>query len=247
MNKIKIAILEDDPDLLKDLKKDFEKSGLLEVIACATKSRDFIEKVKTANPDAIAVDIELSGDSMNGVDVANKLQLPTLWVSGNTRDYIDRIVELNLKPAVITEILNKPITDSKIKGILPKFVERVLDKKRKRTVPLKISGEGVIMLEINSIVYLTTGSESSGNREIYFNNRPPGILINYPLKKVEEWDTEKTFLKITGSELVNKKNVAIYLPPAELEVHFIDKGGKEVKKRLHISEGFQPDVRKAFR
>lgn len=248
MSKIKIAILEDNKLLLKDLKKDFEATGLVEVVAGATNSIDFIEKVKTEKPDAIAVDIELPGDTMNGVDVANMLKLPTLWVSGNTRDYIDRIVELNAESdAVITELLNKPITESKIRGILPKFVDRVLDKKRKSIVQLKILGEGTVMIEINSIVYLTTEGESSGNCVIYFNDRTPGTLINYPLKKVEEWDTETFFLKISGSERVNKKGVTRFLPPAELEVHFIDKAGKEAKKRLHISEGFQPDVRKAFR
>lgn len=246
MSKIKIAILEDNKLLLKDLKKDFEKTELVEVVACATNSSDFIDKVKAEMPDAIAVDIELPGDSMNGVDVANMLELPTLWVSGNTRDYIDRIVELNLKPAVITEILSKPITDSKINGILPKFVERVLDKKRKRIVPLKILREGIVMIEVDSIVYLTTEGESSGNCVIYFSNRPPGTLINYPLKKVEEWDIEKTFLQISGSVRVNRKCVTQRLPN-KLKVYLLNNGGKKDEKWLDISEGFQPAIRKLFR
>lgn len=45
MGKIKIAILEDSRVLLKDLKIDFEKTGLVEVVAWATNSIEFIDKV----------------------------------------------------------------------------------------------------------------------------------------------------------------------------------------------------------
>lgn len=183
---------------------------------------------------------------MNGIDVANKLQLPVLIVSGNTAEFFERTFELELNPNIIVRYLPKSVTQVKINAILPKFVDDVKAFKNKRRVRLPISGEGIQMIDTDSVVYLTTKGESSGNCVIYFNNRTPGILINYPLKKVEDWNTATVFLKINGSERVNKR-IAQYLPPSEVEVRCIDNGGKEVKKRLHISEGFQPSVRQAFR
>ena len=246
MSKIKIAILEDTLSLLQELKRNLEKTGLVEVVAIAIKSDDFIQKVNTEKPDAIVVDIELPGDNMNGMDVANFLKLPTLFVSGNMKDYLDRYVELNLNPEVIAEILTKTATTAKIQAILPKFIDRVVDKKRKRSIELKLSGEASKMIDTDSIVYLKTEGVSSGNLEIYFDNRPPGILVNFALKKIDEWDTETVFLKINGSERVNKSRIT-ERSSTEIWVDCIDNGGNKVERKLNISEGFQPTITQAFR
>ena len=161
MSKIKIAILEDNKFLLKDLKTDFERTGLVEVVASATNSSEFIGKVNSEKPDAIVVDIELPGDSMNGIDVANILQLPVLIVSGNTSEYFERTFELELNPNIIVRYLPKSVTQNKIDAIVPKFVNDVNAFKNKRRVRLPISGEGLQMIDTDSIVYLTTKVQQS--------------------------------------------------------------------------------------
>ena len=45
MAKLKVAILEDNAHLLKELKTNLEDTGLVEVIAYARDSEDFLDKI----------------------------------------------------------------------------------------------------------------------------------------------------------------------------------------------------------
>ena len=46
MTKLRVAILEDSKELLKNLKEDLEETELVEVVAAAYTSESFLEKVK---------------------------------------------------------------------------------------------------------------------------------------------------------------------------------------------------------
>ena len=80
--KFKVAILEDSKLLLKDLKQNLEATGLVEVVAWASSSDEFFTKLNDCRPEAVLMDIDLAGESITGIDIANKLQLPVLFVSG---------------------------------------------------------------------------------------------------------------------------------------------------------------------
>lgn len=66
--KLKVAILEDNPSLLKDHKQNLEAIELVEVVAFATNSTDFLNNENTSKADALLLDIDLGGGSnMNGL------------------------------------------------------------------------------------------------------------------------------------------------------------------------------------
>ena len=93
--KLKVAILEDNPSLLKDHKQNLEATELVEVVAFATNSTDFLNNEKTSKADALLLDIDLGGgSSMNGLEVAYKLKLPVLFVSGHNAANLKEIEKL---------------------------------------------------------------------------------------------------------------------------------------------------------
>ena len=94
MFKIKAAILEDNKELLKDLKINLEQTDLVDVIIYSTNSADFLEKINNTPPEILLLDIDLGGDSMSGIDIANKVNLPVLFVSGKTVDFFTTIEEI---------------------------------------------------------------------------------------------------------------------------------------------------------
>lgn len=53
MAKLKVALLEDNKALLKDLKEQVENTGLADVIVFATASQEFLDKLGLQKPDAI--------------------------------------------------------------------------------------------------------------------------------------------------------------------------------------------------
>jgi chemotaxis response regulator CheB len=57
MMKLRVAILEDSKALLKELKENVEATGLAEVVAWATNSEEFIEKLGEVKPEALLLDI----------------------------------------------------------------------------------------------------------------------------------------------------------------------------------------------
>lgn len=110
--KLKIAILEDNPSLLKDHKQNLEATDLCEVVAFATNSNDFLNNEKTNISDALLLDIDLGGgSSMNGLDVAFKLKLPVLFVSGHNAAYLKDIEKLETEFDLIVDHITKPFTE----------------------------------------------------------------------------------------------------------------------------------------
>ena len=97
----------------------------MEVVAFATGSDEFLRKVNSNKPEALVLDIDLAGDSMSGLDIANKLKLPVLFASGKTKDFISGIEDLNVNSDMPVEHISKPITAEKLKKILPKFIAEI--------------------------------------------------------------------------------------------------------------------------
>jgi two-component SAPR family response regulator len=125
MSKLKVAILDDNKHLLKDLKLSLEETGLVEVIAWSVDSEEFIEKVEQAKPEALILDIDLGPAERNGIGVAHKLKLPVLFISGKTPEFLHGLEELNLNSTNTVEHISKPVSLEKLKKILPKFTNEI--------------------------------------------------------------------------------------------------------------------------
>jgi len=244
MNKLKVAILEDSPMLLKSLEEDLEETQLVEIIVRATNSTEFLDKLNSTKADALVLDIDLGGDSMSGLDIATTLKLPVLFVSGKTRDFYQGIEELNINSPIPVEHISKPITLDKLKKILPKFINEINAINRAKYIRLDFSNSKLNNIALDSIVFLETDTGNSGasnNKKIYFTNRNSETLFNFSFSKMEDKGFEKTqFIQIRGSHRVNVDKILRYNNSThEIDVEVFKAIGKSEVKKLQVSESFR--------
>jgi DNA-binding LytR/AlgR family response regulator len=247
MSKLKVAILEDSPMLLKSLEEDLAETQLVEVVVRATNSTEFLEKINTTKADALVLDIDLGGDSMTGLDIATNLKLPVLFVSGKTRDFYQGIEELNINSTIPVEHISKPITLDKLKKILPKFINEINAINRAKFIRLDFSDSKQNKIAIDTIVFIETETGNSGasnNKRIYFTDRNPETLFNFSLTKMEDKGFDKTqFIQIRSSHRVNADKIIRYNNSThEIEVEVFKSIGKTEIKKLPVSENFRKDV-----
>jgi len=251
MSKLKVAILEDSPILLKDLKENLEETGLIEVITWATNSEEFLAKAEKTKPEALILDIDLNGDSMNGIDVANKLKLPVLFCSGKTRDYIQGIENLDSNFTIPVFHISKPITTEKLEKILPKFINQTNNYRKTKFVYLDFAKTKRNKIPVDSIVFIETETGNSGksnNKRIYFKDRKPETLFNIALEKINELGLDKTkFIKIRSSHRVNAELIICYNTDHQVKVEVFNTLGKLEIKKLAVSENYRKEVVKTIR
>lgn len=243
MEKIKVALLEDNELLLNDLKRDLEESGLVTVVEKATSSVEFITKVAGKPIDALLLDIDLGSDSMTGLDVANRLQLPVLFVSGKTRDFLDGIETLNGSFSSAVEHISKPITQDKLKKILPKFINAVRIEQESNYIRLDFGDSKQNKISILSIVYIESATGKSGesnNKTIYFVDRKPETLCNFSFSKMGENLLGKALIKPHRSFRVSANKIKCYNQANhEIEVEVINEQNKMETRRIPVAENYR--------
>ena len=245
--KLRVALLEDNKLVLKDLKENLEKTGLVDVVAWGNTSEEFLSKVIVDRPEAVLLDIDLGGDSMNGIDIANKLRLPVLFVSGKTKEFIDGIEDLNINNQTAVEHITKPITIEKLNKILPKFINEIVTLNKKQFVYLDFEGSRRNKIPLDTVVCICAGKEDgteSNNKVIYFTDRKHEILIDFSFSKMEEKGFVKTqFITIHRSFRVSADKILKYESKThEVKVEVFKSSGKSETKMLYVSETYRNKI-----
>jgi DNA-binding LytR/AlgR family response regulator len=248
MSKLKVAILEDNKLLLKELKQNLEDSGLVEVVAWALDTEDLINKIQDSLPEALILDIDISGDSMNGLDVAHKLQLPVLFVSGQTKDFYSFIEDLNINSENIIDHISKPITLNKLNKILPKFIKQIRLNESAEFIYLDFHESKRNRINVSHIVFLESDKQfgaASNNKRIYFIDRPPETLIDFSFSKMIDKGFDKTiFIQTHKSFRLNINRFRCYNNSNHtIEVEVINEQEKPEIKQIPVSENFQKTIR----
>lgn len=248
MEEFNVAVLEDNKALLKDLIQKIKDTKLVTVISYATTSSELFNKIEKKKPDALILDIELNGDSMNGIDVANTLKIPVLFVSGKTRDFDSEIQDLEFN----LDVPIRRISKSKLNNGLYKVLERLItdvnsvnSKNTPKYLDIKLKDE-YPNIAIDSIVYISTsknaGSESN-NKQIFFTDREPGILIDFTFaRRDDKGFSKEQFIQVQKSYCINKLFIPKSLKiPKEIEVKVFGK-----KEKIPISKEIQ-EVKKYYK
>lgn len=251
MSKIKAAILEDNKELLKDLKINLEQTDLVDVIIYSTSSADFLEKINKTPPEILLLDIDLGGDSMSGIDIANKVNLPVLFVSGKTVTFFPIIEELNLNKEIPIDHITKPITLDKLNKILPKLIREIDNFNKSKYIYLDFLKSKKNKLETDSIVCIETetgNSGKSGNKKIFFNNRKPETLIDIDFSDLAKLGICKPkFIETHRSFRVNGNKILGYNhEDHKIELEIINNEGVKAKKTIPVSENFRKEVKKTI-
>lgn len=248
MTKLKIAILEDEPEILKDLKRNLQETGLVEIIAWATSSTELYQKLEGAKPEALILDIDLRGEKTTGLDVALKFKLPVLFVSGKTTLFNNELEDIESICDFVAIRLRKPYTNDILKKKIIKLIDSISARNDEHFVWLDFLLHGRQRIDLNSIAFLSSKGSDSGNKEIYFINREPEVLIDFSFSRMHEKKFDKeSFLTIHKQYRVNQKNIMAYLPSNEVTVEYMNAKGEKSLKNLPVSEDYRPAIRKKIR
>ncbi|HIA36029.1 MAG TPA: response regulator [Flavobacteriales bacterium] len=246
MSKLKVAILEDNKMLLKELKQNLDQSGLVEVAVWASDPEDLLQKVSKCSVEALILDIDISGSSMNGLDIAHKLQLPVLFASGKTKDFYAVIEDLNMNTENIVDHISKPITPEKLNKILPKFIKQIRLTNSFKFVYLDFAGSKRNKIAISDIVFLDSDKHfgaASNNKRIYFIDRPPETLVDFTFSKMEDIGFDKTlFVQTHKSYRLNIKKYRSYSNHF-INVEVMNEQGKLEIKQIPVSVNFRKIIR----
>lgn len=223
MKQLNIAILEDNQFILKDLTDTINELKLANIKVKARNTTGFLEKLNEASTiDALVLDIDIDGDSMNGIDVANHLKLPTLFISGKTKNYLNEIEDLRLFHDQPVEFLTKPIREDKLKLVFEKFEKMIAIQNGESTpknnldiLVVKTKGASKHSIKIETIAYLDTKTKD-GNRIILDS----GDIIETPRGNFNEFLNElpSYFLKINRREIINTKKIDRFLSTDEVGI-----------------------------
>jgi CheY-like chemotaxis protein len=248
MNKLKVALLEDEKEQLKYRRQILIESGLVEVVAWATNSQEFREKVNESNANALLLDIDLGGDKMTGLEMAYELKLPVLFVSGHNAKNLKEIETLKRDFDLPVHHITKPFSDKDFIKSVGQFKSEIDTIINTKFIQLDISGSRREKIAIDTIVCLCTdkanGAESN-NKQIFFSDRKPEILVDFSFSKMEDKGFSKNqFLTIHKSFRVNAGKILCYKKDThEVEVEVFKSPGKTEKKHLPVSENFRNDIK----
>jgi len=247
MSRLKVAVLDDSKLLLKELVTNLKATDLVQVVAYSTQSEEFIEKVKSSDAEALLLDIDLAGDSMSGLDVADYLKMPVLFVSGKTPKYVHQIEEHNYNSEIPVDHLSKPASLDRLKRALPKFIQQVEQYTRQTSIRLDFANSKGNLINLDDIVYVETeqgkGGES-GNKRIHFRNRPFERLIDLSFPALERAGLSKhKFIQPHKSYRVNAERILSYDSTShkiEVKSH---NGIGQISVQIPVSENYRKLVR----
>ena len=154
MNKLKVAVLEDNDAFLKELIDNLKRTELVEILFYSKSSEQFIDKARIQGPEALLLDIHLKDESTNGVEVAEILKLPVLFLSAERRNYLESIDNLKLIGTFPVEEIGKTPDVEKLKIILKTFIPRVREYQKTQKVLIKPTGLDEIFIFPNDVSFI---------------------------------------------------------------------------------------------
>jgi len=250
---LKLAVLEDDPRLLKGVIYIIDKHKLGEPIAFATNSEEFIQQVEERKPDALILDIDLGEGSMNGVEVANYFNLPVFFITGHKQTFHTKIETLNINKDVPVFDISKPLIEENFVKLFVKFDRLIrayqLEKQKDFEVTTLI--EGKISVEFDDIVYveaISAEESKSNNKKIQLSSREePHVVSHKSMKSFFEMGLSKEkFIQTSQSMIVNKA----YINFKEIkrgDSEYIIRFGVNEKvriKTIYLTESFWSNLKK---
>lgn len=208
---IKAIIVDDDRksrELIHTFCKDYSDNKI-EILDLCDSVDTAIVSIEKNNPDLVFLDIDMP--SKNGFDLINNYDLlpfEVVFVTGHSNQYTKAIEVSALN------YLMKPINPLNIKSIVDKFENKIqiadgvnrikvlkdnLNSNKKSIVFPNNDGFKVVL--VSDIIYCETGN-GTGKCKIETINET--IVITKSLKEIAQLLPETSFLKVSGSAIINK-------------------------------------------
>ena len=241
MTKLKIAVLEDNQIFLKELVSNLRLTDLVDVAVYERNAEAFVDKVRAKKPEALLLDIQL-GDSVNGIQIAEILQLPVLFLSAERKNYLEDIDRLKLMGKFPVEEIGKTPDTEKLRIILRSFIPRVREYQKLKKVFIKPKGDDEVLIDPSEVAFIET-VKGAGNHKFNFVKRKPLIVADKNFEHFREngFPDDKFFL-LGRAYLVNIE-LAIY-DVDKVAIEFMTDRGSTNTIWIDIPDDKKKEVRK---
>ncbi|WP_313268867.1 LytR/AlgR family response regulator transcription factor [Epilithonimonas vandammei] len=240
----RIALLEDSNRQLEKLQSYLSTIPHVDLVLKCSNSEDLLVEAQTVHPEILVTDLKLLNDSMNGLEVAEDLKIPVMFI-GDVKEYVREIENLKRDADICVDHITKPFSEEQFVKSFKRFLQEVNFFSPPQYVHLDFNKKKHKVL-IDDIVYLCANKNESNNKEIHFINRPKANLVDFSFIRMEEFGLMNSqFVTIHKSFRVNKKYIKSYDSKTEkIELSVFDDHGKYVQ--IKVSENYQPVIRKTF-
>jgi CheY-like chemotaxis protein len=259
MSKLKVAVLEDDLELLDRMLHLLKDLPSIEVVASSDRPVEFEERVRSRAPQALLLDIDIHGDKTAGLVIARRFKLPVLFISGRTQEDLRQIEELKrARWDMPIEPLTKPFNADTFKRAIVQFI-RVHDAMAKPPVVVlrdeRGDGRQIRLAEV--VLIRVPGSEkphdkrsaeeiahSKGqNREVLLTSAPPMIATNLTMERMADFGFPKdSMIPISRSAYVNPDRV-VKFNGAHIVIEYMGRHGSRERETMKVAEGRLYDLK----
>ncbi len=243
MSKLKVAVLEDDAEMLKYLIGRLRATELVEVVGHARDRVRFISEVNAKAPEALILDIDLVGEPEGGLRVARELSLPVLFISGHVGGNLQAIEVLDAQRTRLPVAhLSKTGSDDVLRNRLEKFVNEIRAMRTQRRIVLREKGKGMMIeVSLDSIVAIKVdaGSADSNNKIVLFSDRRPVRIADVTISRLDDFGIPSdAFLSISRDCVVNRTQI-LERKSSEVVVRYMQHDGGVITKRLEIKVAYR--------
>lgn len=244
MDKIRFAVVEDDPLTLKDRcenLEDLKDECNLEVVIKARDAEEFFGKYKD-NVDALILDIDLVGSSYSGLQIALKVMKPCLFTSYYTAKNLKDIEMLSEQIKVVMHI-TKPISDDRLKNKIRDFCREIRMHQQfdNQILTLKLDGM-LVNVPANDVVFVESISDGNNNKVIYFKSNKPYQQNDKSFSVIMAMCQNADIVQISKSCYVNKEHI-VGKDQGVVKVSYMNREGKTVNRALPVSPNYIKNLR----
>jgi hypothetical protein len=209
MKPYKAAILEDDPYYLRELQEVLSSFSFINIVHAEQDALIFIEKVRSQPVDFLFLDIELSGQAMNGLRVGDICKLPVMFISSNRQQHYGELDSFRFKNRVPADNIGKMFDSESLSPILKEFCERVDAWKSKHKIVIKPKGDYEMEINPDEVCWIET-VKGTENKKLYFVNREPVEVAKISINQLREKGfSEEIFIQCGKSALFSKKHCTV--------------------------------------
>lgn len=245
MSKLKVAVLEDEAEKLKELVGLLRATDLVDVVAYARDREAFMAAVAAKGPEALVLDIDLVGEPEGGLRVAEALALPVLFISGHVARHTAAIEVLDThRVRLPVAHLSKPVAPDKLKNRLLKFCDEVRAMRAQRRLALRVNGKGdTIEVSIDSIVAITVDERgaASNNKRVLFIDREPVVIADVTLARLAEYGfPDSDFVLIARDCAINRTH-AIAWTGSHVRLRYMKRAGELTDDTWPVKEAYRKE------
>lgn len=118
-----------------------------------------------------------------------------------------------------------------------------------KTILIKLKGEEECSVLLDHVLLIDAEKNPSNNKTVYFNNRCPGTLVNFCLRRdiMKLWHLENhEFVEVCRGVWVNRSHLRSF-DGKQISLMVLDKNGDRIEKHIPVSKKKKKDIYQALK